>query len=264
MTSGYSKLMPAAVLGSAFVIGTIINYSCSEDVKVDPSKDYGWMLRNASRVTVEEDFFTWGKTYDIFVNKDKEKVGQVKGEVLPLWGDTYVLRDLAGNILAKEKEKKRVIAIDRSADFFDGEGNLIGNVSEETWEDLLSFKRIFHFYDPSGVEIGQSEKSSISFGYADLNILDKKGQTDYTIEREFTLLDDEYTITVHDPNSRIPIEQAVLITCIEDAIADAQSRKNNSSDDVNKAADSLKAKYLGKVPDADLDALTAVYSNAKL
>jgi uncharacterized protein YxjI len=183
-------------------------------------------IRQASKITVRQKFISFfGKHYYLYV--DGHKVGHVTGKFIKTFGDVFTLKTADGKKLADEKEAKRILALNRSAEFHDGTGNIIGYIGEERLTDFFSLGYVFHFYDPNQKEIGKSQKigkSSLSYHH----IYDSDGNTDYTVDKKFTLFCDKYVLKIVDRDSRIPLESAILLVCIEDAIADAHKPKKNT------------------------------------
>ncbi len=186
--------------------------------------DYEKALRSASEITVDERSMSVGKHYNILA--DGKKVATVTGKSThaltgSFVGDVFTLKSLDGRVLASEKEEKRYLRYDRAATVYDGQGKVTGYIAEEQFEDLFSFGYIFHFYDANDREVGKSQK----IGKSSLNhhsIMDRKGKTDYSVDKKFVVTPgDTYELQVKDRESEVPLEHAILLVCIEDAIGDA-------------------------------------------
>jgi hypothetical protein len=142
------------------------------------------------------------------------------------WGDEFVLKTLDGTVLASEKESKRVFAWNRSAEFRDPQGRVTGYLAEDKIGDLFSPGYVFHFLDANGNEVGKSQKigrSAIDWH----QIRDAQGNVDYEVDNilEWPWEGDHYDLEVRD-TSDIPLEQAILLVCVEDAIKDAHVDKD--------------------------------------
>jgi len=179
---------------------------------------YEQKLRNAVTISIEEQVINFGKDYDIFVKG--EKVATVSGKNVRFFGgDVFTLKCEDGKVLSHEKEHKRFLSLNRAASCYDGNGNLTGYIGEEQIRDLFSFSYVFHFYDAEKNEIGTSRK----LGKAEFNshkLYDNEGNADYDIDKRLTFGGDKFTLKVLDFESSIPLEYAIFITCIEDAISD--------------------------------------------
>lgn len=188
-------------------------------------------LYNAQELRIEERILSVGKDYDVLA--DGVRVATVSGKDLNLWADKFTLETTDGEELASEKENKRVfIKYNRSAEFFDAQGNTTGYLAEKRFTNLLTPGYIFHFFDEAKQEVGNSQK--IGRGAIDLHHLyGTDGSIEYTLDHKFTFWGsiagfdsaDEYSIKRKDPNSKIPLEHAILLVCIEDAIKDSQTSK---------------------------------------
>ncbi len=185
-------------------------------------------LTNSSSIEIKEVYLTWGKRYDLYV--DNDMVAQVTGKDFKLWGDTFTLKTLDGKVLASEDENKRVLfKLNRSAVCYDENSNITGYLGEERFKDLFKWGYIFHFYDKDQKEIGYSEKIGRSC-LARHKLYDVQKNVDYGIDRKMGIpfLTSYFTLSVDDLESVIPLEHAILLTCIEDAIADSQKTKRLS------------------------------------
>ncbi len=178
---------------------------------------YEQLLRQAGEIVITERVLNIGKDYVVSANG--QDVARVSGEDIKLLADVFELRTLDGKLLASEREHKRWGRLSRNASVYDGTGRLTGYIGEETIRDLFSLGYIFHFYDASRREVGKSRKigkSAINFH----TLTDAQGNDDYEIDKQFAIVSDTYVLRVKDPNSSIPLEHAILLVCIEDAIAD--------------------------------------------
>lgn len=224
------------ILGILFSIGLFIvsriRNSDSETIRTtrttQPEKtaetigrsSYENKLRSASQIKIQEKLFSWAKHYDIYV--EGEKVAEVTGKAIEFWGDVFTLKTADDKILASEKECKRFLELNRAAICYDGQGNVTGYLGEDRIRELFSLSYVFHFYDTNKIEVGKSKK----LGKTALNIhklYDNEGNVDYEIDKKFAFFADKYVLTRRDFESSIPLEHAVFIVCIEDAIADAHS-----------------------------------------
>ena len=176
-------------------------------------------LRSATTITIKEKMLSWGKHYDILV--EDKVVATVTGKsVRIISGDVFTMKTKDGKVLASEKECKRFFKLDRSAICYDAKGNVTGYLGQESIKDFFSLSYVFHFYDADKNEIGKSKK----LGKSSLNkhkLYDSSGNEDFDIDKKFQLGGDKYILTRKDFESSIPLEYAIFIVCIEDAIGDA-------------------------------------------
>lgn len=185
-------------------------------------------IDNADSIRVSEKVLSFGKHYDIYI--DGERVAEITGKAVKLWGDEFTFKDLAGNVLAAEKENKRIFRWNREAIINGGYGEVEGYLGEERFNDLFNWGYVMHFYDSQKNEIGKSQKigrSAINFHA----LYDNNGNKDYEVDKRFNLIRDVYDINVLDKNSSIPITHALLLVCVEDAIKDSQEAKESDDGD---------------------------------
>ena len=222
----------AAILASAYCTdinpNAIQNSSQNKTIEAQAAQnvDYENLLSNAKQITLDEySTFSIGRDYEVFVGDIK--VGNVSGKNVKLWAEELTLTTLDGKIIGSEKENKRIIAYNRSGEIFDQNGKTIGHLAEERINDFFSLNYIFHFYDSNQNPIGTSEKFTKS-SLGNHKIKDNTGKVLYDIDKHFRIAGgDAYTITVYD-SSKIPIQSAIFITCIEDAIADSITAEENA------------------------------------
>jgi hypothetical protein len=198
---------------------TMLYMGCTPSA--DPNIDYEQKLRSANKIVVEEMVINKGRDYKIFA--DGQRVATVSGKNIrffeSLVGDKFTLTTLDGKVIGSEQEEKRFLTFNRNARCEDAFENTTGYIGE-TISGKLSIKYIFHFLDANKQEVGRSDKLGKSLiGRHKIN--DNQGHEDYDIDKQFELFGDEYVITVKDLNSEIPLEHAILLTCIEDAIGDS-------------------------------------------
>lgn len=192
-----------------------------ERVETESSNNFEDELRRAKKIIIKEKTWSFGKDYSIIV--DDNEVATVSGRDFRfLGGDILTLKTLDGKILASEKEHKNFLQMDRVASVYDGNGELTGYIGEKGWRDLFSIGHIFHFYDGNERELGSSKRVG-STAIGKHKIYDNKGNVVYDIDKQFVFVGgDRYVITKGE-NSIIPIEHTILVTCIEDAIMDAEA-----------------------------------------
>lgn len=191
----------------------------AEDAKLNESRS---LLESAETITILEQQVSIGKDYDIIVGD--QRVATVSGENIKIWTDRFDLKTIDGQLLAYETESERFGVLWRAATFYDGQGNRTGYLGEELDSRILGLVApyyVFHFYDTTQQERGASEKLTNSI-LGNHDIYDRNGAVDYTIDKQFrgNMFVDKYVITVHDKRN-IPLEQAILLVCIEDAIGDS-------------------------------------------
>lgn len=176
-------------------------------------------INNASNVTVKEAIISFNKQYKIYV--DGEHIATISGKYINVTGDVFTLKDLNGNTLAQEKQIKRWgIKLNRLAKFMDKDENLDGYIGENVIKDLFSVSKYkFHFYDNNKNEYAHTKEKIITLLY-EFNVYNNSNEKIYNVEKNFNLVTDSYDITkVKD--SDVKMEKVVFLTCIVDAIIDA-------------------------------------------
>jgi len=221
------------IAGSLLALGTfgLFSVGCEKKGRLPDGSDYGTFLKNAKEIEISEKVFCIGKDYDLYA--DGEKVGRLYGKDIKLWVDEFKLELQDGTLFASEKEDKRILRLTRCAAVYNRHGELIGYIGEETKTKLFSIGYFFHFYDANKNPLGTSDEVNFSILKKN-NFYDTKGNLDYVVKKNFNPVKDVYTLEVKDPKSEIPLEMAIFMVCIEDAIYDAkkaEDSKRNSDDD---------------------------------
>lgn len=195
---------------------TITNTSNDEAIsEVESSLE---KLANAKTITVKKDLISLNNSYSIKL--DDEDFGSVSGKYVNITGDKFSLKDESGNVLLSEKQIKRWgVKLNRLAEVYDHNNNVIGYIGEEKIEDLFKVGYTFHFYDKDKNEIASSNQKFFSL-LDTFKIYDNDKNLCFEINEEFTLVYEKYTITVHD-NSTISSGEAILLTTILNAIRNA-------------------------------------------
>lgn len=193
-----------------------------EDVE-EITVNYSDLLHQAQTIKISKEFLSFNNQYDIEI--DGVSFGKVSGKYVNVTGDVFKLEDDSGALWGSEKQIKRWGGkLNRLAEVYDASGTIVGYLGEQKIRDLFRYGYSFHFYGMSENEIGYSEQIFLSATNS-FNIRDNQDQLLYSVEREYFSVTSKYTITVHD-SSVVPVEQAIFLTCILDAIH--QAAKNNS------------------------------------
>lgn len=193
--------------------------SYREDVTPSDERSLEQILKDAKNIKIEERVITINKEYDIIV--DGNVVGTITGKYINITGDVFELKDAKGNLLASEKQIKRWgIKLNRLAEVLDKSGNTTGYIGENVISDLFSISKYkFHFYDNSKNEYASTKEQVLSLFYK-FKIYNNNDEEVYEVEKEFSMWGDEYTIT-KIKDSDVSVENAIFLTCIIDAIRDA-------------------------------------------
>ena len=186
-------------------------------------------LEQAKTLVVETDFVSLNKSYNVSV--EGEKVAEVEGKYLPLFGDTLTLEDLNGNELGSERQIKRWnIKLNRLAEIMDESGVTEGYIGEKVIQNFFNLGYTFHFYDAHKDELGYAREKVFRL-FDEYVIYNEEDEPLYKIKQKFSLFNRKYEITVYD-ESTIPVEQSIYLTCILDAVEHAKKKQswfNNSS-----------------------------------
>ncbi|MBM6839557.1 hypothetical protein H9X77_15390, partial [Clostridium saudiense] len=121
-------------------------------------------------ITIEKKLFSLRKHY--YILSDGVLIGEVKGKLFPIFGDTLQLKDVHGNLIKKESQIKRLgltqvklfnISINRLAKVEDANGDTTGYIGEEKQRDFWRLKRVQYFYDKNRNKEGRATPDAILF-----------------------------------------------------------------------------------------------------
>lgn len=125
----------------------------------------------------------------------------------------------------QEKQIKRWgIKWNRLAEVMNTNGQTVGFIGEQVVRDFFKYGYSFHFYDANKNEIGHSDEVFFSLT-KEYHIKDNQNRLLYTIKGNFFSLTNTYDIEVID-SSVVPVEQAIFLTCILDAIATSEKEES--------------------------------------
>jgi hypothetical protein len=224
----FSKYLKSKVVGltAAAILGAVGWHTC-KDPSPKAGVDYKAMINNATQIKIKEKWLNsvlpLAKKY--YILADGKYAGMVKGRLITEFGNVFTLTTLDGKDLAYEKEEKRRLWnlrwLNRAAVVYNANSEQVGWITEEKIKDFFAIHYMFHLYDKDMDEIGVSKKITKS-SMGTHNLIDAKGNKDYDIDKYFWKFPgrDVYMISVLDKKSEIPRTQAILLTCIEDIIAD--------------------------------------------
>ena len=215
------KTFVAFIIIVALILGkSVINLICT---KTGISTNYTAeetlaILENASKIEVCKNYRTiFYNDYNIIV--DGECVAVVTGEFFKLFGDTFTMYSSNGERIMYEEEE--VFHLNRQAQFYSASGDRAGRL-ESKYFTILDKDT---FYTQQGTAIARCDKQ---FAIPAKYIIQANGNTLYTIKKNFFFYN--YTIYVED-NTVLNVKDAVMISCIEAAVASSSNSSSSSSSD---------------------------------
>ena len=192
------------------------------------------ILYSSKEIKLEKKILSFRKHYYIF--SDGVLVGEVKGKMFPLFGDTLELRDVKGNLIKREKQIKRFgltqeklfnVSFDRLAKVEDSNKKLTGYIGEEKLKDFWKVNHILYFYDENFSKIGKARPDFFILS-KDYKVFDKDNNIDYVIDGNIFSLTSKYTINIKD-NSDIDVEDVIFYTIIENSIINSKTTSSTKS-----------------------------------
>ena len=209
----------------------------STDLVNPKTQSFEEILENSQKITMEKKLLSIRKHY--YIMSDGVLIGEVRGKLFPLFGDTLELKDIHGNLIKKESQIKRLgltqiklfnVSIDRLAQIEDANNNVTGYIGEEKLKDWWKIKRIQYFYNSDYEKEGSGKPDSFFFN-KDFKVFDNEDNLDYIIDGNFFSPTSKFTLNIED-SSDIEIEDVIFYTIIENSIINSklnESSSNNSS-----------------------------------
>lgn len=178
-------------------------------------------------IDIQKAFISFTAHY--YVAENNEEIGEVTGEFLPIFGDTFSYTDMEGNVIAKEYENKRLLnlSFNREAEVVDANENIVGYIGEDVVQDLFNIGYKFHFYDAEQKEIGYTQQVILSL-LGEQDVYNVEGELVAKINRNFTIFTKEYTLSIYSDD--IPEEQLIFFACIIDAIQTAEEEESKNEE----------------------------------
>ena len=195
--------------------------------------DYLSVINKTASVKVEEAYYSFSKSYNIYV--DDKKIATITGEYVNYDGDVFTLKDVNGKVLAKEKQIRRYgMRLNRLAHVMDANGKTTGYIGEDLIRDWLAWDKYkFHIYDANEKELAYT-KEILWSTYNDFEIYDSNTSI-YSIREQWSWVD-TYLITKNE-ESNIKMTDVIFLTCIIDAIRDAEEKEKEKEKDKDKDND---------------------------
>lgn len=211
----------------------------STDLVNPKTQSFEEILENSQKITMEKKLLSIRKHY--YIMSDGVLIGEVRGKLFPLFGDTLELKDIHGNLIKKESQIKRLgltqiklfnVSIDRLAQIEDENNNVTGYIGEEKLKDWWKIKRIQYFYNSDYEKEGSGKPDSFFFN-KDFKVFDNEDNLDYIIDGNFFSPTSKFTLNIED-SSDIEIEDVIFYTIIENSIINSKLNESSSSNSSKK------------------------------
>ncbi|SCK02274.1 Uncharacterised protein [uncultured Clostridium sp.] len=206
----------------------------STDIINPKTQSFEEIIELSDKITMEKKLFSIRKHY--YILSDGVLIGEVKGKLFPIFGDTLQLKDIHGNLIKKESQIKRLgltqvkvfnISINRLAKIEDANGNTTGYIGEQKQKDFWRLKRVQYFYDENHNKKGRAIPNAILF-CKDYKIFDNENNVDYVIDGSYFSPTHKYIIEIKD-KSNVDVEDAIFYTIIENSIISSKTKESSSS-----------------------------------
>jgi uncharacterized protein YxjI len=209
----------SAFVGGAVLVGTLTG--CGATVaelpdatnNVKDSESIIQTLDEAEEINLKKAAISMGDSWDVKVND--ENIANMKGQVIPVLGDTYTMYSTDGNVVGSEAQQ--VAQIMRGATLYDYNNVERGEIEQNL--NLLFSK--YTITDNQGNTVGTAEqKLSITLNF---DIKNAEGEVEYTVSKAAFSWGASLDIERQVDNPDVSAQDAVWLTVIANEVAEAQS-----------------------------------------
>ncbi|MHA7611938.1 hypothetical protein ACX2QB_06260 [Weissella viridescens] len=159
--------------------------------------------------------------YDIKL--DGEKVGYVTGDFFHPFGDTISIHDNSGKVIYSERQQRRrwSFSLVRQGSFYDKNHQFAGKMKAPFWQ---FFTKNYRLYDSNGKQIGKSTQNNWKNILHHTYDIKSGGQVVWQGRNSVHVVRDTVYLK-HLHNSKVPAEQAIIVTLVHQAVSHADKKK---------------------------------------
>lgn len=175
-------------------------------------------LDGADQVVAQKSPISFGDKWTI--TADGQEIGEIRGEVIYLIGDTYTLFAPDGSIVASEEEQFKVVT--RKANLYDSTGQIYGALDQQ----FTLFMAKYSILDGEGVAIGTAEQKlnwTMKF-----DVMSASGSKDYQISKAAISMGSKVTVDRLTTDTKISMLDALWVAVVASEVEDAQNEDSNS------------------------------------
>ena len=178
------------------------------------------VLEDADRIVAHKRPFTFYDQWDITV--DGVEVAHIKGEYFKMLTDTYVMRDLDGNVMGAEEES--IPFVTRSLSTFDHEGNKNGFIDQEFNPFLMTLKVI-----KDGESVGKAEQQITLFDAGKISLKDGNGDVEWDVDRNYGYFAGNEVVITRQNADEVDAMDAVWVAVVFNEIMEAKENNRKSN-----------------------------------
>lgn len=204
LTRGVSAFVGGAILiGSLTGCGaTVTSLPDATSNKTD-STSVVQTLNEAEDINVHKSVFSWGgQHWD--VSADEEKIADIKGQAVPVLGDTYNMYSGKENLVATQAEQ--VLQVGKGATTYDYDNVERGTIDQ-------NFSPILNTYtikDADGNKVGTAEQNlSLTKNF---DIKNADGEVEYTVKKAAISWGSNFDIERQVENPEVDAQDAIWIS----------------------------------------------------
>lgn len=175
-------------------------------------------LDGAQQVVAQKSPISFGDKWTI--TADGQEIGEIRGEVIYLIGDTYTLFAPDGSIVASEEEQLSFVT--RKANLYDSSGQIYGALDQQ----FTMFMAKYSILDGDGVALGTAEQKlnwTMKF-----DVLSASGSKDYQISKAAISMGSKVTVDRLTTDTKISMLDALWIAVVASEVEDAQNEDSSN------------------------------------
>lgn len=216
LTKGASAFMGGAVLvGTLTGCGATVAELPDSTSNVKDSQSVIQTLDEAKEINLKKEVFSIGDSWD--VQADGEDIAEMKGQAIPVLGDTYTMYSTDGNVVGSEAQK--IAQVMRGATLYDYNNEERGEI-EQNLSLMLSKYTIT---DSTGKTIGTAEqKLSMTLNF---DIKNSDGDVEYKVSKAAFSWGASLDVERQVDSPEVSAQDAVWLTVIANEVEEAQNDK---------------------------------------
>lgn len=174
-------------------------------------------LNSADEIQLKKDMISFGDHWTVYA--DGEHVADIDGEVIPTFGDTYVMTDLNGDMVGFETEN--FLTLNRGAETYDANSQNTGRIEQS----ILSIGYNFKIYD-GDTQVGTTQQN-LSLGLS-AKVKDMQGTPEYKIDKALVSLGSSVSVVPleGEEDRQVDAVDAVWNAVIMSEIDEAENNEN--------------------------------------
>lgn len=186
-----------------------------------PAQKLDEQLEQAKKVELVQKFFRLSTSYDIKI--DGKVVGTLTGDFWHPFGDSLKIESSDGTVIYSEQQSRRMLSLSiaRGGVFYNQAGEFDGALRENVW---ALFWHQYQVLDKSGTVIASSRRNPWQLFSTSYQVKDTQGAKLYRATTERWHLTKQIKIERLGDGDKVSMKQMLIVTAIEEAIAESKAK----------------------------------------